>query len=756
MPLGPVGATRGRTGHTSRMDVAAAFGYHLLVRQSATPLLLLLALLLGCPSTVDDDDTTAADDDDATGDDDDATLPDSFDLTVLVQDAIGPIEGASVLQAGGEIQGTTGADGRATLSIDATVEYAVYAVAAMPLRRSAGVEIEAVPSGDLVIDLPLVEVDNPDYTFQPAGLDPLKSTEYCSHCHFEFTEHLQTSAHKGAAKDPQVHDVFAGTAGWIEDEPTCTSVGGRWLPGTLPGGEAGDRCYVGRGLLPDATSTCGGSGQPSCDDPSLAGADQPTVFGACADCHAPGIDGSVGGGHSLLEATGIAYDEGVHCDVCHKVADIDLDAPSGVAGRLVLGRPFEPGWSGGPEWLPAMYGPRADVLNPFMRGVYSPIFNEATFCAGCHEHDQAALLPNQALDSTRWPDGVLPIMSTHTEWSASPNNPTTPCQSCHMLPTDAANGADIDQLNGVDPGIVGGYIRPAGSVRAHTFSGPFGLAASGTSLLEDAAILSLDTAGGADLTVTAEVLNLGAGHAIPTGEPLRSLTVVLEATCDGAPMTQTAGASITEVGGAYAVGVVGETVQVDGADPTLLHWDALDATGDLVVRAVRPTGAFIDYTGPAPFDDAGFSVDQKGLEETTPLGEAAATIAGNDTTLSADLGLQAGDRVFLVEPVVIPDAAGPARAWAGAAGRDFAKVLADAEGALHVPHYAAVDIVRDNRIPSYGTAELSATFAWPQGCTEAEVEARLLYRKYPMGLAMERGWVSEDAIAASASTTQAP
>ena len=62
--------------------------------------------------------------------------------------------------------------------------------------------------------------------------------------------------------------------------------------------------------------------------------------GGCADCHAPGINGALGG-RDLLEATGYAYSYGVHCDVCHKVEDIDLDAAPGVAGRLKILRPTE-------------------------------------------------------------------------------------------------------------------------------------------------------------------------------------------------------------------------------------------------------------------------------------------------------------------------------------------------------------------------------------------------------------------------------
>ena len=56
----------------------------------------------------------------------------------------------------------------------------------------------------------------------------------------------------------------------------------------------------------------------------------------------PGIDGVLGD-RNLNEAVGLAYDRGVHCDVCHKVADIDLVSHPVWASVLALGRPGEPG-----------------------------------------------------------------------------------------------------------------------------------------------------------------------------------------------------------------------------------------------------------------------------------------------------------------------------------------------------------------------------------------------------------------------------
>ena len=86
---------------------------------------------------------------------------------------------------------------------------------------------------------------------------------------------------------------------------------------------------------------------------------------------------------------------------------------------------------------------------------------------------------------------------------------------------------------------------------------------------------------------------------------------------------------------------------------------------------------------------------------------------------------------------------------AGAAGADFARVLADAQGNTMVPHYQANDVVRDNRLLPYHSASSEHRFELAAPCTQITAEARLVYRRYPPGLARERGWPSFDYVLAS-------
>jgi len=707
-------------------------------------LLATLLILVGCPTEEPPAPTPAADDDDDAGP---ATAP----FTVLVEVRVDgtPTEGVSILQGGGPIQGTTDADGRFLVTLDPDLEVETWAVAALADHRSEGVMLDRSTPDVVVIEMARVQIDNPDYEYGLPGVGGGDSTAECSHCHVRFAEEFGASAHRIAASDPQVHDLFAGTAAAFDGEGVCVDAGGRWLPGTRPGGEPGARCYVGVGVLPDATAGCGGDGEPACDDPE--GGD-PTTTGRCADCHAPGIPGPAGGGHSLLAAEGIAFDDGVHCDFCHKIRAVEPAEPPGVGGRLQLGRPLEEGGLAN-GWVQVMYGPYPDVLNPFMGGAWAPVFGTAELCRGCHEYEQAPLWdgPEVAVDPARWPSGALPVHSTYSEWAASALAPASPCQTCHMPPSEATNGADQDLLESIEPGVAAGFLRAPGTVRTHSFVGPDGAVLTGGRLIDTAATVVLDGAvDGPSLTLTATVTNSGAGHAFPTGEPMRSAVLVLDATCEGEAIEPASGDVISGVGGALATGVVGEDVTVDG---TTITWEeglaAAQGAQDLELRVVRPRGTWDDYEGVPPFASGGFPPDQRGRALFDPVFRGPVTGAG-DLVAAEPPPVQAGDVAYLARTVRRPADGDASLALAGLPGRDFARVLVDAGGTLQAPHHRANDVLRDDRILPSASREVAATFTLPDGCTAPEGAAVLVYRKYPLALARERGWDPREIVAASA------
>ncbi|MFO0616568.1 MAG: hypothetical protein U0414_28505 [Polyangiaceae bacterium] len=664
-------------------------------------------------------------------------------VTGTVTDGQAPLPGAIVLQGGGAPQVVTGADGRFDVVLSTTLPGTPTLVAGKPGYRSAGLELDALTGGDVVLELR--EASPPDdlgYAFGDPGTGDAahdNSTAYCGHCHTTLVAQFQTSAHARATRDPWVQDLYAGVASSVSSAGACASRGGEMRAGIVPGDPTMTalKCYVGGGVLPDLNG-CGGPGDKACDDPTRP--DPPTKFGGCADCHAPGIDGPgvpATGGQSLHAAKGVAYANGNHCDVCHHVARVDLKKAPGLAGALEIRRPREKLVEGDPTSKPlqAMYGPLVDVVNPFMGGVYSPVFETAELCGGCHEDHQPALAGG-ALDPVKSPSG-LEVHTTYSEWRDSPfNTPATPCSFCHMPAPSTPGFNSVDVSTAGDAGIAFGFGRPPEDRRQHTFLGPL----AGTPRLIDSA-LSLSTTAvqsGATLKVTATVKNVGAGHAIPTGEPMRGLVLLVQASC-GAPLVAIGGQTISDVGGAHATGVVGAGVAFAGSTVT---WPSASAAkaGD-VVRVVRASGAFDDYLGNGYFAGP-LSPAEKGIAISAPVGEATVISATAGTlTLSSALPVADGDVVFLGDPTIstLVDGA-PSLDLAGAPGNAFAKVLVDPGGARLVPHYRGIDIASDNRIPPQKAQVSEHSFALPPPCTRANVTTTLLYRPTVGAVALDHAW----------------
>lgn len=657
------------------------------------PLLLLLACT-GDPAGESADSPT---------DSTDSAAPTTRTLEVLVTLDGAPSPDTSVLQGGNPARWVTDADGHATILVDFTI-HGDYVMASHPEARILGDRVDPDTPEPFVIALTRYDTsDNPDYVFQDPGEGEWlnTNTSHCLHCHRSIHADWWESPHRSSASNPSVQDLYQGTAAAWSTAGICATAGGVWGPGIEPGtGAATDRCFVGDGVLPLLDGT-----------------------GACADCHAPGIDGALGG-RDLLEATGFAYDYGVHCDVCHRVSGIDPAGEPGVAGRLQMMRPSEVATSVGMgSWQPLTFGPWDDVPNGRMGSVHRDEFHTAEFCSGCHESAQPVLVAGESADLARWPDGRLPIHTTYGEWQDSPMNPASPCQNCHMPPdAEAPNGADIEPTEDDPESLVvaSGWVRPPGSVRHHGWYGP---RQPESRMLELAA--SIDVASrveGGALVAEVTVRNVAMGHALPTGEPLRALLLTVGATCDGVALAPVGGQVIPDHGGYEDRKDAGE------------DWSAWPgaAVGDVIRVIVRP-GGWEDYVGWGPFGDGTFDAAAKGMPVETWAGEATITgVSGDAVTLSA--ALPAGDVAYRVR--------GAGRA--GAPGWAFARVLVGADGTRMVPHFAAVDVVSDNRLLP-GLASTS-THRFAATCAAPEVHAALIHRNYPYSLASERGWAIADQV----------
>jgi len=635
-----------------------------------------------------------------------------------------PASDAIVMLGGDARRWATDADGLAHVPIADAEPDAVF-MAAHPGARTRAVELTKIDGGAVTIDLTRLDpTDNTAFVFRDPG-EPTRrgSTEQCGHCHVSINADWFASQHMSAARNPVVTDLYAGTSSALSTETACTERGGTFSQSPTPGtGELAERCRLGDGVLP-ALNPC--SGDARC---------VPKSFGGCADCHAPGIDGKAGG-RDLLEARGFAYDYGVHCDVCHHVESVDEAAPPGVAGRLRLLRPSEPSPSPGlGDWRPVTFGPRPDVPNPLMGGVERTHFHDGRLCGGCHQLDQPALVPGSALDAVRWPDGKLPIHSTYDEWKSGPLA-KTPCPSCHMPPSPSVgNSADLFNMFGGPEGIAAGWERTPGSVRRHTWLGPR-TPASGFARLA-AALFIEKTLSSGEVLAKVTALNAGSGHALPTGEPMRSVVLVVSARCGDTALEAVGGDAIPDFGGYYAR-------RASAQDWT--DWPGAK-TGQRVT-VIRRTGVLRDYEGFGPFGDGRFSKEQKGMPEEVVVGSRTiASVSGSK--VGFDAPLPAGDFAYRVDAPSLPADGSPSLARAGGAGFAFARVLVGADGRRMVPHFLAVDVASDNRLLP-GRA-LTTTHRFKSACAEPEVHAALVHRAYPFDLAQGRGFPLTELVLAEA------
>jgi hypothetical protein len=377
-----------------------------------------------------------------------------------------------------------------------------------------------------------------------------------------------------------------------------------------------------------------------------------------------------------------------------------------------------------------------------MAGSPQPKFNEAVFCAGCHEQDQEALLPEEELDQERWPNG-LPVHSTYTEWNEGPyNQDSTPCQWCHMP-------ANVDKTNAIDiatvenQSITFGFPREPEDIRQHLFRGPL----QGEPRLIDTAIhLSLVVEKEATtLSVTASLANIGCGHAVPTGEPMRSLILLIEGEGTCGSLTPTGGMTIPDIGGSWKRGVVGQEIIVSGEE---LIWPegAAHTQVGMVIRVVRPSGVYDDYPGIGFFADPQRSPIEKGMEIMTPITTRSIIGRTNERIqLNTPLSLLDGDVIYIGD--TLPDTElddSLSKNLAGHAGYAFARILIDSSGTRHIPHYRATDMASDNRIGPGSNSTTTHLFNVPTGCDSGSIRARVLYRPIPTAQSRIRGWEAKD------------
>ena len=306
--------------------------------------------------------------------------------------------------------------------------------------------------------------------------------------------------------------------------------------------------------------------------------DFPSANGNCAFCHAPAAVTSEQMEVNPFAQTSSAIREGLTCDICHKVLNVELNKE---------GYPHEtrPGVLSLEYLLPPdvsqfYIGPSIDVdaSNPEPRMTCSTILGKSEFCAACHYGKFY---------------GVV-IYGSYSEWKDS-NYGRGPswssyrtCQDCHMSysETEAAVGKGACSAQGTPNQSYNHNVM-------HVSTNEDGKSVS--KMIESAA--KVEVGFGYDplnkdwLTVIPGVTSVNVGHRFPTDSPLRHLILVVEAWDDrGTPLIQTAGERIPNWAG------IGDATAPPPA-PNILNYGGLPGKvyANLLVESdtnVAPTVAY--------------------------------------------------------------------------------------------------------------------------------------------------------------------
>jgi hypothetical protein len=115
---------------------------------------------------------------------------------------------------------------------------------------------------------------------------------------------------------------------------------------------------------------------------------------------------------------------------------------------------------------------------------------DSRLCATCHQ--------------LSWPEGDRPFYDTYGEWSASAYaRAGVDCQDCHMAPT-------------------GGASQPGRAAIGPSHGSPTTVARALTTLIT---LPSADLVRGQPVVVGVRLLNTGAGHSVPSGNPFKRWTI---------------------------------------------------------------------------------------------------------------------------------------------------------------------------------------------------------------------------------------
>ena len=198
---------------------------------------------------------------------------------------------------------------------------------------------------------------------------------------------------------------------------------------------------------------------------------------ACLTCHAP-----VAYFNNDPKLTQAISREGVSCDFCHSIAEALSGTQEGPQFRFEFGG--------------VKQGPLKNSKSPAHQTRFNDLYQQSLFCKGCHEQKSQS--------------GV-PMIATWSEWKESPYpDKGITCQKCHM-----------EQIPGKT------VVATAQKNRSNRISNHD--IAAGHSLTKRRQALEIKIAAIEThknrIRVKVDLTNTGAGHKMPTGLPVKKITL---------------------------------------------------------------------------------------------------------------------------------------------------------------------------------------------------------------------------------------
>jgi len=405
-------------------------------------------------------------------------------ISGIVIDDRSPVTGANV-----RIQGTK----KAVL----TDKYGRFQLPGLPVGAKFNVSawkhgyycalMENVISSEKELQLKLIRYqrgDNREYEWLP----PEGGKNTCAECHNPaIIEMSLQDPHLKSAVNPRFLSMYYGTDTKGNQSPLTRYDTGKgvWKHLVVP-------------LPPDPAKPYYGPGYQL---------DFPGTTGNCTACHIPGASVS----RNVDPRTVKGADKyGVHCDFCHKIADVNMAPVTRMpfprfpgVHSLDIRRPFFRD-----KQRPQLFFGTFDDDNVPAEDTNLPLLKESQYCATCHY-------------GAFWSTVVY---NSYGEWLRSPyadpkSGKAKTCQECHMPSPTIFKGKAITN---VAPGK-GGIERDPEAIHNHNMTVDAELLRNSLTMDASATIRN------GKVVVNVTLINDKTGHHVPSDSPLRHMILLVEA-----------------------------------------------------------------------------------------------------------------------------------------------------------------------------------------------------------------------------------